>query len=96
MFPETLLNQVILTAKTAGAFIRHERENFNYSQVEIKGLNDLVSYVDKTAEENFKVVLRKPALSLKKTPDPKKKNTTGLSIHWMALLILSMAFPVML
>lgn len=51
MLPETILNQVILTAKTAGAFIRQERENFNYSNVEIKGLNDLVSYVDKTAEE---------------------------------------------
>lgn len=51
MLPDTILNQVILTAKTAGAFIRQERENFSYSKVEIKGLNDLVSYVDKTAEE---------------------------------------------
>lgn len=51
MLPENILTQVILTAKTAGAFIRQERENFNYGSVEIKGLNDLVSYVDKTAEE---------------------------------------------
>jgi len=51
MLPENILTQVILTAKTAGAFIRQERENFSYSKVEIKGLNDLVSYVDKTAEE---------------------------------------------
>ncbi|PBQ31201.1 inositol monophosphatase [Sphingobacteriaceae bacterium] len=51
MLPDNILNQVILTAKTAGAFIRQERENFNYANVEIKGLNDLVSYVDKTAEE---------------------------------------------
>lgn len=51
MLPDTLLSQVILTAKAAGAFIRNERENFNYTSVEVKGLNDLVSYVDKTAEE---------------------------------------------
>ena len=51
MLSENILNQVILTAKKAGAFIRKERQNFNYSTVEIKGLNDLVSYVDKTAEE---------------------------------------------
>jgi len=51
MLPENILTQVILIAKTAGAFIRQERENFSYSKVEIKGLNDLVSYVDKTTEE---------------------------------------------
>ncbi|WP_317898315.1 inositol monophosphatase family protein [Aurantibacillus circumpalustris] len=51
MLDENILEQVIATAKKAGAFIRRERENFNYSKVEIKGLNDLVSYVDKTAEE---------------------------------------------
>lgn len=50
MLPETLLHQTILTAKAAGSFIRQERENFSYAQVEVKGLNDLVSYVDKTAE----------------------------------------------
>jgi myo-inositol-1(or 4)-monophosphatase len=33
-----------------GAFIRTERENFNTETIEIKGLNDLVSYVDKTSE----------------------------------------------
>jgi myo-inositol-1(or 4)-monophosphatase len=51
MLPENSLSQVILTAKSVGAFIRQERENFSYANVEIKGLNDLVSYVDKTAEE---------------------------------------------
>lgn len=51
MLRENSLNQVIAVAKKAGAFIRKERENFNYEKVEIKGLNDLVSYVDKTAEE---------------------------------------------
>jgi myo-inositol-1(or 4)-monophosphatase len=33
-----------------GTFIRTERENFNSETIEVKGLNDLVSYVDKTSE----------------------------------------------
>jgi len=48
---QEILPQVISIAKEAGAFIREERKGFLYSSVEIKGLNDLVSYVDKTAEE---------------------------------------------
>lgn len=46
-----LLEGMLNTAREAGAFIRNERENFDYSNVEIKGLNDLVSYVDKTSEQ---------------------------------------------
>ena len=42
---------VIATAKKAGAFIRQERLNFSADKIEIKGLNDLVSYVDKTSEQ---------------------------------------------
>lgn len=51
MLATHILEQMIFTAKKAGAFIKKEREKFQYSKVEIKGLNDLVSYVDKTAEE---------------------------------------------
>ena len=46
-----LLPAVIVIAKEAGAFIRNERAGFQYTHVEIKGLNDLVSYVDKNSEE---------------------------------------------
>lgn len=45
-----LTQQVIAVAKQAGAFIRKEREAFDQGRVEVKGKNDLVSYVDKTAE----------------------------------------------
>lgn len=48
---QQVLNQTIDIAKEAGAFIRKERENFNLEKVEHKGLNDLVSYVDKEAEK---------------------------------------------
>ncbi len=42
---------IIDCAKTVGEFIRTERKTFSYSNVEVKGLNDLVSYVDKTSEK---------------------------------------------
>jgi myo-inositol-1(or 4)-monophosphatase len=48
-----LLGKVITTAKDAGNWIRTERENFSADKVEIKGLNDLVSYVDKGAEQRI-------------------------------------------
>ncbi len=50
---ESLTKQVILIAKEVGEFIRYERKNFKYETVEIKGLNDLVSYVDKTSEQRI-------------------------------------------
>lgn len=48
---KNITEQVIDCAKTVGEFIRNERKTFSYSQIEIKGLNDLVSYVDKTSEK---------------------------------------------
>lgn len=41
---------VCTLAKEAGAFIRAEALIFDQSRVEYKGLNDMVSYVDKNAE----------------------------------------------
>jgi len=46
-----ILTGMIAIAKQAGAYIKKERENFSYDTVEIKGLNDLVSYVDKSSEK---------------------------------------------
>lgn len=46
-----LLQPTIAVAAKAAQFIRTERENFDGSKVEIKGLNDLVSYVDKGSEK---------------------------------------------
>ncbi len=48
---EVLCNDVINVAKKAGAFILTESKNFSASKIEYKGLNDMVSYVDKTAEK---------------------------------------------
>lgn len=46
-----ITQQVVKCAKKVGEFIREERKTFSYNKVEIKGLNDLVSYVDKTSEK---------------------------------------------
>jgi myo-inositol-1(or 4)-monophosphatase len=48
---QQILPQVIEIAKQAGDFIRQERLKFDPDKVEYKGLNDMVSYVDKTAEQ---------------------------------------------
>jgi myo-inositol-1(or 4)-monophosphatase len=48
-----LTTKVITCAKSVGEFIRTERKTFSYNKAEVKGLNDLVSYVDKTAEEQL-------------------------------------------
>ena len=48
---QSLLPKVQAIAQRAGAFIRRERNGFTYDKVEIKGLNDLVSHVDKGAEQ---------------------------------------------
>lgn len=50
---KTITEQVITLAKEVGVFIRTERQSFSYNKVEVKGLNDLVSYVDKTSEQKI-------------------------------------------
>jgi myo-inositol-1(or 4)-monophosphatase len=46
-----ITKQVVEIAKQAGSFIREQRKIFAPDKIEYKGLNDLVSYVDKTAEQ---------------------------------------------
>jgi myo-inositol-1(or 4)-monophosphatase len=47
---EKIVEMVIEAAVVAGRFIEGERKNFNFTNIEYKGKNDLVSYVDKKAE----------------------------------------------
>ncbi len=54
----TVLPHVVRTAKSAGEFIRKERLKFTPDKIEIKGLNDMVSYVDKGAEQMIVEELR--------------------------------------
>ena len=48
---DSLLKQTIEICKNAGRFIESERINFKFNDIEYKGRNDLVSYVDKQAEK---------------------------------------------
>lgn len=48
-----LCQNVIAITKETGQFIRTEAQSFDRSRIEHKGLNDLVSYVDKQAEEQL-------------------------------------------
>ena len=48
---EFIAQQTMEAAREAGAFIRNASKNFSLEHIEHKGLNDLVSYVDKQAEE---------------------------------------------
>src|SRR5690606_16379634 len=50
---ERILYKTISICKQVGAFIKYEQDNFNRSSIEYKGLNDLVSFVDKQAEQKL-------------------------------------------
>lgn len=58
MIDKHILEKVISTANVAAGFIRKEKEQFRYEQVKVKGLNDLVSHVDKKTEELVVASLR--------------------------------------
>ncbi|MFZ4582724.1 MAG: inositol monophosphatase family protein [Paludibacter sp.] len=47
---QELTLQVCQIARTTGNFMAEERKTFDDSKIEVKGVHDLVSYVDKTAE----------------------------------------------
>ena len=50
---QKLLQEVIVLVKETGEFIRQESQKFDTDKIEYKGLNDLVSYVDKEAEKKL-------------------------------------------
>lgn len=60
----------------AVVFIRTERLNFNQSAVEYKGTNDLVSYVDKTAE---KILVDKLVLLIPEAGFITEENTLSIT-----------------
>ena len=56
---ELLCNKVISIVRLTANFIRKEALQFDLDKIEYKGLNDMVSYVDKTAEEKLVQNLKK-------------------------------------
>jgi myo-inositol-1(or 4)-monophosphatase len=86
MYPLNLENiaaGVIAIAKQAGDFIRQEREKFNPDSIEYKGVNDMVSYVDKGAEERIVAVLEKLIPEAGFVTEEKTKTNVGERYNWI-------------
>lgn len=79
----TLTQKVIDIAKKVGAFIRQESQSFNHEHIEYKGLNDLVSYVDKTAEVQLVIGLSKLIPSAGFVTEEKTINKVGEHYTWI-------------
>ncbi|WP_184550362.1 inositol monophosphatase family protein [Mucilaginibacter sp. FT3.2] len=75
--------QVIEVAKLAGDFIRQERKAFDPDKIEYKGLNDMVSYVDKNAERIIVDGLRKILPKSGFITEEKTTTTVGERYNWI-------------
>lgn len=80
---QNLTNQVAEVAKEAGEFIRQERKNFSADRIEFKGLNDLVSYVDKTAEQKIVAALEKILPQAGFITEEKTTTKVGERYNWI-------------
>ncbi|CAN5344915.1 inositol monophosphatase family protein [soil metagenome] len=80
---QNITNNVIDIAKQAGEFIRRQRKSFTPDKIEFKGLNDLVSYVDKTAEEIIVSSLQKVLPEAGFITEEKTISTTGERYNWI-------------
>ena len=80
---EQLTKKVIEIAKEAGEFIRQQRKTFTPDKIEFKGLNDLVSYVDKTAEEIIVAGLQQVLPEAGFITEEKTINKLGARYNWI-------------
>jgi myo-inositol-1(or 4)-monophosphatase len=83
MQPEIICARVIETAKQAGRFILGERKGFDLSKIEIKGKNDLVSYVDKSAEKQITEGLRELIPGAGFITEEKTETVQGETYNWI-------------
>lgn len=80
---ELLCTKVISIVRLTGNFIRKEAMQFDANKIEYKGLNDMVSYVDKTAEQKLvqnleKLIPEAGFLTEEKTSTKKGKTYTWI------------------
>ena len=78
-----IISQVTEVAKIAGQFIREERLTFDADKIEYKGLNDLVSYVDKTAEQKIVAGLGKILPEAGFITEEKTTTKIGETYNWV-------------
>ena len=80
---ESLCYQVVAIPRQVGGFIRQESTNFRHQHIEYKGLNDLVSYVDKTAEEQLVAALKAILPEAGFITEEKTNQTVGEVYQWI-------------
>jgi myo-inositol-1(or 4)-monophosphatase len=80
---ELLCNKVIAITRLTGNFIRKESMNFDANAIEFKGLNDLVSYVDKNAERQLVRNLKKLVPEAGFTTEEETINSKGEVYNWI-------------
>ena len=80
---EKLLQDTIDLSREAGAFIRREGQHFELIHVEEKGVNDLVSYVDKTAEKMIVKRLRELLPEAGFITEEGTDQTVGEAYNWI-------------
>ncbi|TDQ10955.1 inositol monophosphatase family protein [Pedobacter metabolipauper] len=80
---ELLCTKVIAITRLTGNFIRKESLNFDDKSIEFKGLNDLVSYVDKNAEKLLVDNLSKLIPEAGFTTEEETINTKGEVYNWI-------------
>ncbi len=78
-----LLQKTINVVYEVGSFIRSERERFSINQVEYKGTNDLVSYVDKEAEKSIVAELSSILPEAGFITEEKTINKEGEEYNWI-------------
>lgn len=78
-----ICEQVCITAKKAGEFIREQQAKLTSEKIESKGLHNYVTYVDKTAEkilvENLQVLIPESGFIVEEGTITK----TGLKYNWI-------------
>lgn len=80
---ELLCNKVIAITRLTGNFIRKESMDFDANAIEFKGLNDLVSYVDKNAEKQLVRNLKKLIPEAGFTTEEETINSKGELYNWI-------------
>jgi len=80
---ELLCNKVISIVRLTANFIRKEALQFDANLIEYKGLNDMVSYVDKTAEQKLVSNLEKLIPEAGFLTEEKTINKTGKTYTWI-------------
>jgi myo-inositol-1(or 4)-monophosphatase len=80
---DQITNKVVVIAKQAAEFIRQQRKIFDPAKIEYKGLNDLVSYVDKTAEEMIVKGLESILPEAGFVTEEKTSTKTGERYNWI-------------